>query len=105
MSKRFIKKVENFVCEHCENQVKGDGYTNHCPKCLWCKHVDENPGDRASNCKGMMEPVAIEQKNGEFRIRHKCQKCASEKVNKTQRDDNTEEIIKISSTRVTKRDY
>ena len=52
--KKFIKVKEDFVCEHCGAEVKGDGYTNHCPKCLWSKHVDVHPGDRAAECGGMM---------------------------------------------------
>lgn len=96
MSKKFQKKVEDFTCEMCDSFVKGNGYTNHCPKCLWCKHVDINPGDRASECKGMMMPIGLEQKNGEFRIKHKCQKCGFERVNKIQKDDDKSEILKSS---------
>ncbi|MFA6992594.1 MAG: RNHCP domain-containing protein, partial [Candidatus Gracilibacteria bacterium] len=42
MPKRFSRTIEDFVCEKCGAKVKGDGYTNHCPKCLWSKHVDIN---------------------------------------------------------------
>ncbi|MGB8815910.1 MAG: RNHCP domain-containing protein [Minisyncoccia bacterium] len=94
--KKFIKKVEDFVCEKCGFFVKGNGYTNHCPKCLWCKHVDDNPGDRVSRCKGMMKPIDIEQKNGEFRIKHKCQRCDFERVNKIQKEDDMDEVLKLS---------
>lgn len=96
--KKFQKKVEDFVCEKCGFAVSGNGYTNHCPKCLWSKHVDVNPGDRASECGGMMEPISIENKNSEMRIQHECKRCGFKKYNKVQRDDSTEEIIKLSST-------
>jgi hypothetical protein len=44
--------------------------------CLWGKHVDEAiPGDRASQCQGLMKPVASEYKEDRFRIFYKCQKC------------------------------
>ena len=33
----FTKKIEDFTCDHCGYNVKGKGYTNHCPKCLWSK--------------------------------------------------------------------
>ncbi|MBR6751902.1 MAG: RNHCP domain-containing protein, partial [Alphaproteobacteria bacterium] len=46
--KQFVKRVENFTCAHCGAEVFGNGYTNHCPKCLWSRHVDNNPGDRMS---------------------------------------------------------
>ncbi|WDF05905.1 RNHCP domain-containing protein [Shouchella hunanensis] len=31
-------------------------YRNHCPFCLYSKHQDIIPGDRASTCGGLMEP-------------------------------------------------
>lgn len=70
------KVVENFVCEVCGEKVIGNGTTDHCPNCLWGKHVDEAiPGDRASQCRGLMKPVASEYKEDRFRIFYKCQKC------------------------------
>ncbi|MEK7061411.1 MAG: RNHCP domain-containing protein, partial [Patescibacteria group bacterium] len=43
----FVKKIEDFVCKVCGTKVKGTGYTNHCPNCLYSLHVDEEvPGDR-----------------------------------------------------------
>ena len=42
-SLKFKRKKENFVCENCGAEVKGDGFTNHCPKCLYSKHVDIFP--------------------------------------------------------------
>ena len=65
MSATFIRKTEDFVCENCGQEVKGNGYTNHCPRCLYSKHVDINPGDRASDCGGLMKPVAVELRHGE----------------------------------------
>ena len=95
MSQKFIKKLENFICEHCNFKVKGDGYTNHCPHCLWSKHVDVNPGDRAEECGGMMKPVGFQKISGKERIVHKCLKCGFEKVNKVKKDDNIDAILKI----------
>jgi len=96
MSKTFQKKIENFKCENCGHEVKGTGYTNHCPICLWSKHVDVNPGDRLEICGGLMEPVGIEQRGGDYLIIHKCQKCGIKKKNKSSEDDNFEELLKIS---------
>jgi Zn finger protein HypA/HybF involved in hydrogenase expression len=96
MTKKFQRNIENFKCENCGNEVTGNGYTNHCPKCLYSKHVDINPGDRASSCGGLMEPISIEKKNGEERIIHRCKKCGFEKANKIEKDDNFDLIIEIS---------
>ena len=66
MAKRFQRKIEDFVCANCGAKIKGNGYTNHCPACLWSKHVDINPGDRASVCGGLMKPIDIELKKGKY---------------------------------------
>ena len=95
--KRFTKTTENFTCAHCGAGVLGNGYTNHCPKCLWSRHVDNNPGDRQSNCGGMMRPVAIESRGGEFIITHKCEKCGKIIKQKTSENDDMDAIIAISS--------
>ncbi len=84
----FKRTKEDFECEYCGNKVEGDGYTNHCPQCLWSKHVDIEPGDRASECGGMMRPVVFEQHGVEFQILHRCTKCSLEKRNKLVNKDN-----------------
>jgi hypothetical protein len=96
MSRTFQKKIEDFVCEHCGFTVSGSGYTNHCPQCLWSKHVDINPGDRLHECQGMMKPIHVETKNGSYIIIHKCEKCALKKPNKISPKDDFEELTKIN---------
>jgi hypothetical protein len=88
----FIKKVENFICQVCGEKVRGDGYTDHCPKCLWGKHVDHEPGDRLSGCNGLMEPVGVSQKHGEYRIKYRCQKCQLERENRVDEKDDWEKV-------------
>lgn len=96
MGKSFVRRTEDFICERCGNTVKGTGYTNHCPFCLWSKHVDVFPGDRASICKGMMEPVSIEKRKNHYVVIHRCTKCGYEKRNKTAQDDNFDILLQIS---------
>ncbi len=96
-NRKFQKNIEDFVCERCSFCVKGNGFTNHCPNCLWSKHVDINPGDRACECLGLMEPITISGKSTDHIITHRCVKCGLEKRNKVSEDDNFEEILKISS--------
>ena len=83
----FKKNVEDFICEHCGQMVVGSGYTNHCPKCLWSKHVDKDPGDRAEKCGGMMTPIKIEMEKDEFILSHRCVVCGYIKRNKTSSND------------------
>lgn len=80
--------IEDFTCAHCGREVRGNGYTNHCPKCLWSKHVDREPGDRAESCGGMMEPIGIEGSSPSYRIVHCCGTCgATRRVSASVADD------------------
>jgi hypothetical protein len=96
MSKKFQRKIEDFTCDHCGFHIEGNGYTNHCPDCLWSKHVDVNPGDRLHACQGMMRPVHVETKDGSYIITHQCQKCGAEKRNKIAPNDDFEQLSKIN---------
>lgn len=93
----FKKTTENFVCEYCGKEVEGNGYTNHCPQCLYSKHVDIFPGDRAQKCGGLMKPIGIEKKGKEYTILHKCIKCGFEKPNKAVPEDSFDMIVQISA--------
>ncbi len=93
----FIRTTENFTCEKCGFFVEGNGYTNHCPECLWSKHVDISPGDRAEICLGMMEPVGIIKKGKEYSILHTCVVCGFERPNKAVAEDNFQMIVQISA--------
>jgi len=91
--KNFIRQIEDFTCEHCRKKVKGSGYTNHCPSCLWSKHIDNVPGDRNNPCNGSMEPVGIEAQRDKQQLVHRCQKCGIIKKNKVAADDDREAIL------------
>ena len=94
MSQQFKRLIEDFSCEHFKQQVTGNGYTNHCPVCLWSKHVDLHPGDRASTCQGLMEPVKMEYQGDQFFVTHTCVKCGYKKKNRVASNDQWQKIIK-----------
>lgn len=98
MPPHFKKVTEDFICEFCFRLVRGDGYTNHCPHCLMSKHVDLlTPGDRTSDCGGLMKPIATQIKSGRFIVFHRCTKCNKMTRNKAGAKDNTEKLIELSS--------
>ena len=98
--KRFTKIDEEFLCDNCGSKVEKLGYTSrdHCPKCLYSKHVDINPGDRLEECHGALEPVSVElnSKKG-YVIIYRCKKCGKTRKNKAAEDDNIDLIIKLSA--------
>lgn len=96
--KRFNELDEEFICENCNKKVTPLFYSSrdHCPYCLYSKHVDINPGDRNNNCKGLLKPIEIEKYKDTFKIIYKCTKCNQIHKNIIAKDDNMNEIIKIS---------
>ncbi len=95
MAKKFTRTIENFICQHCGVEVQGTGYTNHCPKCLWSKHVDINPGDRLEECQGMMKPIGYQKMGDKEKILLQCQKCGFERSNKVEKEDSREALVEL----------
>ncbi len=92
----FKRTIEDFTCEHCGTSVVGDGYTNHCPRCLWSKHVDIEPGDRAAHCGGSMRPKTIEGASPDYRIVHTCEVCGYTRVNNVHKNDDIQAVLAIA---------
>lgn len=99
-TKRFKKNDSGFICAGCGKEVPPLGYTsrNHCPYCLSSLHVDVNPGDRANECRALMEPIAVDisPKKG-FVITHRCTKCSFVGKNKAAEDDDMALLIKLTN--------
>lgn len=96
--KKFNMIDENFICENCNAKVEKLEYSarDHCPYCLYSKHVDINPGDRANSCKGLLVPIGIEKFKDTYKIIYKCSKCSKVHKNIMASDDNMDIIIKLS---------
>lgn len=80
------KENSQFICENCQHHVlpvSNGSYRNHCPECLYSKHLDVVPGDRASRCGGLMAPVNYRYsgKKG-YQLCHRCESCQQEQWNK-----------------------
>jgi len=96
--KNFSKLDEEFICENCNKKVNKLNYTSrdHCPYCLYSKHVDINPGDRANTCRGLLKPIQIEKFKDTYKIIYRCEKCSQLHKNIMANDDDFNEIINIS---------
>jgi DNA-directed RNA polymerase subunit RPC12/RpoP len=96
--KKFTMKDESFICENCGKKVNKLEYTarDHCPYCLYSKHVDINPGDRLNECCGSLKPIGIEKFKDSYKILYQCEKCNEIHKNVMAKDDNMDLIIELS---------
>jgi hypothetical protein len=91
----------DFRCRHCRNLIgalpSGGRHRNHCPLCLYSRHVDAKAmGDRASSCGSSMAPIAsFVRPNGEHAIVHRCLGCGVERHNRIAADDNFELVLAL----------
>lgn len=96
--KKFNMIDETFICENCGKMVQKLNYTarDHCPYCLYSKHVDILPGDRNNSCHGLLQPIGIEKFKNSYKIIYRCLGCKKIHKNIMAIDDNMELIIKLS---------
>lgn len=95
--KRFTMIDEEFICENCGRKVSKLNYTarDHCPFCLYSKHVDILPGDRSNTCQGLLKPIDVEKFKDTYKIIYQCEKCHQQHKNIIATDDNYDEILEI----------
>ena len=93
--KKFTRRTEDFLCRNCGTKNIGNGYTNHCRKCLWSMHVDIYPGDRLSTCHGMMCPHESMLWHGSWRVKHVCIECGFERWASILKSDDFSTLIEI----------
>ena len=96
--KKFNMIDEQFICDNCHQKVNKLNYSarDHCPYCLYSKHVDIMPGDRLNDCHGLLKPIGIEKHKKTFKIIYRCQKCNIIHKNIMANDDNMDIIINLS---------
>ena len=93
--------IDPFTCKNCGQTVVPEGagsdHRNHCPYCLTSVHLDEEPGDRASDCHGKMEPIGVwVRKNGEWALIHRCTICGKLDSNRVAADDNPMRLLALA---------
>lgn len=93
--------VRTFRCGHCSFAVPhfapGTRHRNHCPICLWSRHLDDAPGDRAAACGGLMEPVAISPRpDGEWMVVHRCRQCDELRRTRIAGDDDPVALMSLA---------
>lgn len=98
------------LCENCKKEfllsAPGTKNRNHCPFCLYSKHVDIADGDRRAECKGLMKPIGLtfkhegfdkygKEKAGELMLVHLCSSCGKISINRIAGDDNPQNILVV----------
>jgi predicted RNA-binding Zn-ribbon protein involved in translation (DUF1610 family) len=101
-----------FRCANCgslviaNRELSGVNNRNHCPNCLWSKHVDEfKAGDRKASCCSRMQPIGLtvkqihkkytNQEKGELMLIHRCTGCGKISINRIASDDSTGALITL----------
>ncbi|MCA9278656.1 MAG: RNHCP domain-containing protein [Phycisphaeraceae bacterium] len=100
-SRKRPNESDGFTCIKCKNHISGYAsgtqHRNHCPLCLWSRHLDEHPGDRRSVCRSSMQPIAIEVRdNGEWAIVHRCTGCNVLRANRIAGDDHILTLLALA---------
>lgn len=97
----YRAETHEFRCRHCKQMVGpvpwGGSHRNHCPYCLYSRHVDGRaPGDRASACGGSMAPIgAFTRAKGEHVVVHRCLTCGFQRHNRIAADDNFDLVLAL----------
>jgi hypothetical protein len=103
---------QGFLCRNCNLYVACDPYTsgvqnrNHCPYCLWSRHLDgRTAGDRRSACRASMRPIGLtikqsrnkygHESSGELMIIHDCTICSKIVINRIAADDSTARLFEL----------
>ena len=103
---------DGFRCGHCrvyvsaEPILSGVNNRNHCPYCLWSRHLDlVTAGDRLCACKALMRPIGLTlkkmrpkyglEKPGELMLIHQCVECGRPSLNRLAADDDVERVLEI----------
>lgn len=107
-----MQKKGDFTCFNCSgsfsfSKLIGTKHRNHCPFCLWSKHVDfKISGDRKAKCSAEMKPIGLTFKHegvnkygkirqGEIMLIHECVKCGKISINRIAGDDNPKMILQV----------
>lgn len=101
MQRDSARAPRGFRCVHCGAPVNpnpyGSAHRNHCPRCLWSRHVDDKVGDRRAACAQAMEPIAIAARgDGEWAIVHRCTGCAHIRTNRVAGDDDERALLALA---------
>ena len=103
---------QGFRCLHCGSYIlcaptiAGVQNRNHCPCCLWSRHLDwRSAGDHLSGCRAAMQPVGLttkhsrnkyaRERDGELMVIHECTICEKIVINRIAADDSATSLLAV----------
>lgn len=103
---------QGFACVQCDQFVScapivaGVQNRNHCPACLWSRHLDwREAGDRLCGCRAAMQPIGLttklsrnkyaRERDGELMLIHRCTGCTKIVINRIAGDDSAAAILEV----------
>ncbi len=76
----------------------GTAHRNHCPYCLHSLYVDDETGDRRSDCLGTMAPIGVwVREDGEWSLIHRCLRCGFMRTNRIAGDDSEAALLSLAA--------
>lgn len=86
--------IDTFACAWCGLTVSaygpGGARREHCPSCLYARHVSES-------CQGRMSPIAVAvPRAGDWRVIHRCVRCDELTSHPVCGDDNQLVLMRIA---------
>ena len=79
------------------HQYGGRNHDDCATMLLDVQHVDVVPGDRASDCQGILDPIGAQQRSGAWVIRYRCRSCGHLQNNRAHPDDDAALLAKASA--------
>ena len=87
-----------FRCGSCGSEVLES--TNHCPRCLWSKHLAEGGYSQTlKNCKGLMAPIGLTLGEDQCVLSHQCLACGTESHHRISVNDSFNALVRIPISR------
>src|SRR5262245_29113918 len=114
-SGRGRQGAQEFRCVQCNQyvtcapEIAGVQNRNHCPACLWSRHLDwRAAGDRLAACRAAMRPIGLttkrgrnkyaRERDGELMLIHRCTACEAIVINRIAADDSAAALLELFET-------
>ncbi|MFF8959192.1 RNHCP domain-containing protein [Streptomyces sp. NPDC014894] len=94
-------RTSTFTCVRCGLTVStlgpGGDRRDHCPSCLYSRHVHDHVEGGPSDCRSRMKPISIAVlRNGDWTVIHRCVRCDELTAGPLSADDNQLILMRLA---------